>query len=334
MESIKKIDLNQADLIYISDLHAVMQSIHGKRYVEYRRNWDRASGLSCTPEFPLNIEFEQNTLCNYRCNMCILTDERYRRKMNRPHLMGRDVFEKIIEEGGRFGLPAVTFGYLSEPLLSKDITNLIRFAGDCGVMDIRMGTNGSLLHHFLDEELMKSGLSRLEISLDALTPEAYGAIRKGGNFDQVKKNILSFLELRNKLKAAVPFLRLSFLKKEENVHELEAFLEYWSGHADYFSIQTLVDYGRFFEIDFATVGKRTKNYRCPQPFQRIAVLSNGDVLPCCSTYASKLVMGNAATSSIHEIWHSGRFRALREMHAAGEYDKNPYCYHCIENTAF
>lgn len=323
---------SQVDLRLVKDIHKEMGLIYGERYRDYRNAWDAASNLEKTPEFPLDIEFEQNSSCNLYCDMCLYRSPFYHKFPQRDRILSRELYEKVIDEGSRYNLPAITFGVLSEPFLSKDLVKLIKYASDKGVIDSRVGTNGTLLEHFINEELMDSGLARLEISLDAFTKTTYEKIRRGGDFDKVKKNIFDFLELREKLNRKLPFLRVSFLKRDDSIDELEPFVEYWAKYADYISIQSLVDYSNLEDIDYRSVGPMSKEYRCPQPFQRITILSNGDVLPCCSVYGFNLVMGNVKECSVYDIWHSDKFNALRQVMKSGEYARNPFCYHCIENT--
>jgi MoaA/NifB/PqqE/SkfB family radical SAM enzyme len=45
----------------------------------------------------------------------------------------------------------------------------------------------------------------------------------------------------------------------------------------------------------------------------MAVLWNGDVVPCCHCVSGNRVVGNVFESSLSEVWHSREYRTLREL---------------------
>lgn len=66
-----------------------------------------------------------------------------------------------------------------EPLLRRDLEDLIRrIAGVGGIQDIALTTNASLLSAERAVALHEAGVQRLNISLDALTPEIYESINQ------------------------------------------------------------------------------------------------------------------------------------------------------------
>ena len=66
-----------------------------------------------------------------------------------------------------------------EPLLRKDLEQLIQLlSGIRGIDDIAITTNASLLTRSRAKSLKKAGIRRINISLDALTPEIYQKINQ------------------------------------------------------------------------------------------------------------------------------------------------------------
>ena len=80
-------------------------------------------------------------------------------------------------------------------------------AQDAGIMDIFVGTNGHLLTREMGIKLIQSGLSRLLVSIDAVTPETYLKVRKSEKFDTVVKNIHAFHKLRAEFGGRLPLIR-------------------------------------------------------------------------------------------------------------------------------
>ncbi|MGM0688978.1 MAG: GTP 3',8-cyclase MoaA [Bacillota bacterium] len=129
--------------------------------------------------------------CNLRCIYC-MGDEGI---VQLPHseILSYEEILKVITAGAELGISKlrITGG---EPLVRKDIVNLIdRIAAIPGINDLAMTTNGILLHHYA-AALKKAGLNRVNISLDTLNPDRYREITRCGELKQALKGIKSALE--------------------------------------------------------------------------------------------------------------------------------------------
>jgi MoaA/NifB/PqqE/SkfB family radical SAM enzyme len=86
-------------------------------------------------------------------------------------------------------------------------------------------TNGSLLDNNI-ENILTSGLSSVHISLESTNPATFYKIR-GGNIDNIFKNIKLIIDLRNKIKSATPFLGFSVTVLKETKDDLnQVFIHY------------------------------------------------------------------------------------------------------------
>ena len=70
-------------------------------------------------------------------------------------------------------------------------------------------------------------MTRLQVSIDAVTQETYDKVRPGGSLQKVIKNLDNFLNLKIKLKNPTPLVRVNFVKTNQNEFELEEFLKFW-----------------------------------------------------------------------------------------------------------
>ncbi len=76
-----------------------------------------------------------------------------------------------------------------EPLVREGICNLVKMLADVpGLDDISMTTNGMLLNRYAGE-LKKSGLKRVNVSLDSLDPEIFKQITRLGSLTNVLEGI-------------------------------------------------------------------------------------------------------------------------------------------------
>ncbi len=81
-----------------------------------------------------------------------------------------------------------------EPLLRRDIIELVREIRDIGsIKDLSLSTNGLLLAP-LAKDLKAAGLDRVNISLDAMTPKRFEKITGGGDVKKVLQAIDAALE--------------------------------------------------------------------------------------------------------------------------------------------
>lgn len=319
------------------DIATYLTRLIGPAFAEYRRQWDLAGRFDLETEFPLFLVMELVNICNYRCPSCVhgYKDLTKLYQMGRAEEMDRALYRKIVLEAELYGCPSICMNNIGEPTLMKDLLEQIEFARDHGFIDIMFNTNGLLLDRFLTSRLFESGLTRLMLSLDAFTPETYRKTRVGGDFDRVNRNIDRFLELREQGGYTLPVLRTTLVRSSFNEHEVDDFVRYWTGRADYVSVQEFISPrpgDARFEPMYARSRVIQENPQCPQPWQYMSVKPNGDVAPCCAMFSDQIKVGNARVLTMREIWTSDYFRSLRQIHKAGRYFDEPTCKSCLESS--
>lgn len=301
----------------------ILEERFGRRFLEYRRRWRETSERGDPGDFPLSLDLALNSGCQLSCLMCPLQSRPDRR---RPHLMSPEIFDRLMAEAEERRLPALTLGLASEPLLNPLAAAWIKRAVRAGVMDIRLGSNGLALKEETARALVDSGLTRLEISVDAVRSETYRAIR-GGDLSGLERAIDGFLEIRRAAGLETPLLRLSFLKLEANRDELEPFLKRWSGRADMISIQEPIWFPGS-ALPRPKKPGRPMAPGCAQSWQRLAVDYDGRVWPCCSWYGENLLPFSVNRRSAADIWRSPEMEALRRALSEEGGDIPPACRQC------
>jgi radical SAM protein with 4Fe4S-binding SPASM domain len=221
-------------------------------------------------------------------------------------------------------------GITGEPLLRPDILDFVSVAQNLELQDIMLITNGMLLDAEMSAALIDSGLTHLMVSVDAARPETYNRIRPGGALDTIKRNLDQFLGLREKSGNRLPLVRVSFIKMSLNWDEQDEFTAYWSGRADYLGFQEYANIlGRRNTDYFAGPKPSAENFRCADPWQRMALFVNGDMFPCCSDFGRLTPLGNANATKVKDIWRSRGAARLREMHRLGQWEDHPSCQRCV-----
>jgi len=307
-------------------------------WTKYRKDWEQYCKLEKESDHPPHLELELNYSCNLRCPMCTWSVETTAEK--KEEWFTFEDYKKIIDEAVSIGTKSIRLTYINEPLIRQDIDQFIKYAIDAGIIDVIITTNGTLMTKAMSKKLIDAGLTKINVSLDALTDETYDKIRVGGNLEITTKNILDFLELRKEMDKKLPKIRLTFVASKINFHEYDSFVNFWKDKVDSLGIQHLQN--PFGEGSFKDDKKGEKiilkkspipeKFHCAEPSKRLTLRSNGDALPCCSFYAVDLVVGNWKEDSLKTIWNNDKMVELRKIHKSGEYYKNDVCKNCISNN--
>jgi putative metalloenzyme radical SAM/SPASM domain maturase len=135
-------------------------------------------------DFPSKLFLEPTTRCNLRCRMCV--------KQSRDcdideGDMSFALLSSILPALPR--LDAVIVSGIGEPLLHPRLTEMLRLLDHRRGPNTRIGlqTNGTLLGAAMARDLVKSGLDRICLSMDAVSPETFSAIRQGGRMETVQE---------------------------------------------------------------------------------------------------------------------------------------------------
>ena len=340
--------------------NSVRTAVNSSEYDEYRETWNEVTNLNKITDFPTQLDFELNYSCNFTCPMCTWNAESTDGNSN-DTWFDFEVFKEVIDDAVPKGLKSIRMNYINEPLLNRDIFKFISYARQAGILDIYFSTNGSLLTDDIIKKIINSGLLRLQVSLDAHTQETYEKIRTGGNFKDVIKKVLRFLEIRNEVSSKLPTLRVNFVKTEINKHETDDFIKFWEGKADSIGVQDLVGvmdgYGKKSEEELEKT-KLSGSFRCAQPFQHLTVRYDGTILPCCTFFGAETPIAQLKTEqettfstitnvglldkslkskliirTIQEAWKSKEMEFFREIHKKGEFWRHPVCKKCVLSTS-
>jgi radical SAM protein with 4Fe4S-binding SPASM domain len=287
----------------------------------------------------MHIDFELANACNYRCSFCPYSLKPSLRprgfNVSGSKVLDIALVEKILKEAnGR--LYAVELGYNTEPLLHPQVMQIAAMCRDYGVLDIRMGTNGSLLGKINYQEIIDSGVTQLQVSIDAVDSLSYARARNSSNYDEVVNNLKLFLTYRDKVAAHLPRIRVTYVKTPDNAPRVDEFIEQWRDTADIIGVQDLISYPDVqLSVSAEDIGCTDISTAdsCYMPKVRLSIRSDGTVHPCCTVPGMKLKVGDAKKQTIAEIWNSSSMRLIRASHYTDDWKKNKICASCIENTS-
>ncbi len=125
--------------------------------------------------------------CNYRCIYCMPACGVLLK--SHDEIMSYESIVLVACCAGELGIEKIRLTG-GEPLVRKGIEKLVEMLKTKGrFKEITMTTNGSLVTGEKAKHLKRSGLSRINISLDTLDPERFREITRGGDINDVLAGI-------------------------------------------------------------------------------------------------------------------------------------------------
>lgn len=114
---------------------------------------------------PFSADIEVTTKCNSRCITCNFWKESSKKRYHVDNVAANDL-EHVFEELRDIGLRIV--GLVgAEPLIRKDIADIVRKAKEIVGGYVYLTTNGLLLKHKA-EDLLESGIDHISVSIDGI----------------------------------------------------------------------------------------------------------------------------------------------------------------------
>ncbi len=162
-----------------------------------------------------NMRISVTQQCNLDCFYCHHEGEKEANGCMTP-----SEIEKIAQIAGKVGIEKlkVTGG---EPLLRKDIVEIVKRCSK-HMKEVSMTTNGILLEGFA-KALKEAGLKRVNVSLDAFTPETYERITTQNAYLEVTKGV------KAAMMAGLNPVKLNMVVlKGINEHDISPAIEYAS----------------------------------------------------------------------------------------------------------
>ncbi len=127
--------------------------------------------------------------CNYHCTYCHPLGMEM---ADPPGTVSVEDVKNFIQAGVLLGAESIRFTG-GEPLVRKELPQMVAVARELGIDDVAVTTNATALRKRLPE-LMDAGLRRVNISLDARDPEVFRQITRGGRVEEVWDGIEAVLE--------------------------------------------------------------------------------------------------------------------------------------------
>ena len=278
-----------------------------------------------TAGFPTYLMFDLTNKCNAACIHC-------------PQSVGFPgsdqaayidpaVFRDAIDQCVGRPMQFIRITADGEPLLHPQFWQMVEYARDKGVGPVGLTTNGSALTESRAQRLIDSKVFMVDVSLDAFSDETYAKVRAGLDLKRTQGNILKLLELRAKAGSPIKVM-VSFVKQKDNLHEVDAFRDYWSSRVDEVLIREMISNVGINDVTGSVAGEVVRRWPCPHVFRRTVLDYNGKVKFCPIDWVGGSVMGPFGATSLAETWVDQPYRVLRLAHLNDSFPKASICAGC------
>lgn len=285
---------------------------------------------------PFVVYIEPTNACNFRCQFCPTGDPDLLRQVGRPiATMKFDQFRKLVDDLKAFPrkLKLLSLYKDGEPLIHRHFPEMVRYAKDAGISErIWTKTNGSLLNPELNARIADAGLDLISISVEGVSRESYKRIADVDlDYDGFRRNLEDLFRRRGRMDIYVKIAD-SGLSPEE----IERFYADFGPLSTHIGVEKLMGWSNSGLKDF-TLGTHPETYDglplvpkdiCAYPFYVLAVNANGAVSVCGNDWSHNTNVGNAFTSSLHEIWNGPALRAFQFAMLEGRRCENAACANC------
>jgi len=288
---------------------------------------------------PTVINVDPSDKCNLRCKFCPTGDHALMRSTpGRWHgPMKFDLFKKIVDDICQFPEPLKVLRLYKdgEPLSNPMIADMVRYAkqsGRCGVVD--MTTNGIFLSPKKNLEIIDAGIDWINVSIYGMNSDQYDRFSgRKVDFDALVKNIRHLYEHREDCKILVK-INGDVIPSED----VQKFYDTFGDIADFVFVEHVMscwpefgieDHGVGVNRDIGIYGQPIREVlTCPYIFYSFSINSDGSASTCFLDWERKLIIGDANTESVVDIWNGARLRAHQLMMLRGERKSHPICGNC------
>lgn len=282
---------------------------------------------------PYCIFIDPSSACNFKCGFCM------NKYIEKPVIMDMTLFKKIIDDLDEFENPVKTirlYGF-GEPLLNKDFCNMVRYAKNSDkVLEVDTTTNASQLTPELIDDIVSSGIDRINISINSMNTEKYREFTNNQTivFENIVNNVKELFEKSGDIIIFVKICGDYLTDKEKDL-----FIELFSSISDGCDIEHTMNCWRDMNLD--GVNKEVGIYGqpleevmvCPYVFYSFFIHSDGESSACFLDWNKKMLVGSVKDRSVKSLWDDEYMDSTRKLMLRKERKNHHVCHNCNQLLA-
>ena len=291
-------------------------------------------GKNILPKY-LTLELTNN--CNAGCTFCPQPIIMTRTK----GILKEPIFERVLDICKKHQVSMVMLGGLGEPFVDKKIVDKIIRLREIGVQ-VNATTNGSMFRHVDLDQLIKSGVELLSISMDAINTDYLREIKPDitETVEDMEAAVKELYDRRNKLGSSTPKLvmRYQLTQSSNNYEDKDAETEEIMKRAKNICDEVVIRKQHDWlgtmteETSYEDDQRQIPNEEnvCNYLVNTMNITWNGDISLCCMDFDNKVILGNIMTEKVEDIFNSDHLKNARNQYVAGTIKNHEFCGMCYK----
>lgn len=270
---------------------------------------------------PMICSIEPTDICNLKCPLCPSGNGTLKRAKG---YLALDTFKKAIDEIYKKTFMLILWNQ-GEPFLNKDFNKMVKYASSKGLYTY-CSSNLNIMPDA--DEIVKSGLDTLIVSLDGASQDVYNKYRVNGDLNKVLENVKKITDAKKRLKSITPIIKWQFIVMKHNEHQLSEIKQLAKKvGVDSLELKTVQIYSKDDINTFLPTNPKYRRYkvkgndfelkfgiknRCRRLWGQPVINWSGEVSICCFDKDIDFKVGNINNQSFESIWKGTKFNKIRK----------------------
>ncbi|MCM8812357.1 MAG: radical SAM protein [Candidatus Omnitrophica bacterium] len=315
------------------------------------------SRIAIMPDSPYVLQIEPTNCCNLQCRMCPRTHMSRKRGFISVAMLD-DIFGHWRSRSVSLRLAHLEFSdisftqrrageiklfFLGEPLLHPKFHQLVLRAKQEGCIS-GIQTNGLLLERpAVRRKLLTAAPAAIGLSIDGFDADSYAVLRAGSAWSRMHAGLRSLhaeresMGLREQVKlyisTIIPAARPEYAQAvqrflaplREFVDEIRLIPLKCHYNPEFFDEQGSL---KTYTYGHPEAGEFATEPLCREPFEKMNVLWDGTVAPCCCDIDGRMSIGTVA-GGIDTLWQSRALARLQRALIDFSVEEYPLCQACL-----
>lgn len=178
----------------------------------------------------------------------------------------------------------------------------------------------------IERALFETPVDVIEVDLSATTADTYRRVHGRDDFERVRARVDRWCARRIERRAVLPLVVPAFTKRVDNLHEMEAFYDEWTGREGVARITGHAHCAGQLPRRAVTTVAPPDRGACRRVFSRTVILADGRMTTCDQDVAGRQTVGSILDTPFEILWRSERLESIRQNEIAA----TPLCPACEE----
>ncbi len=327
------------DIEFYQKIFDLKQKLMTEQVCDYEYVWQKFE--KCRSKNPVVYNIETTNACNMTCKMCPRTT-----MMIRPiESLDMDTFTRLVEQIEPFSdrqwcrwmnfveqnykiarddvsenhfflyvIPKVIVlhGY-GDPLLDRRMPERIRLLREKNIPSY-FSCNPANIDIDRTIEMFENGLGYVKYSIESVDDASHKQIRgKASNFTDSYMKILRLLYLKEKYRYGTTIvITMLDLGRPNQKEEFEQLKDAFKNSDTYVYLKSQD------QKWYQNAERKTQSIHwiefCQFPWSSMTIKSNGEAAQCVEDFNNEIILGDAGSESLFDIWNGEKYRKFRKDH--------------------